>query len=550
MQHLLLFTLISISFVSCNNHSEHTNSLIRLEALIEERPDSVLYSLERTQMNQLTNQEEKAKYALLYSMALDKNYIDTTDFRVLQPAIDYYNNNGNATDKLRTFYYQGRIYQNKGNDALAMACFIKALEEGEHSTDTLTKARIYVAQGVIHETLLKWNDAIQANLQAANYFHKKNRTDSYVNCLLKVCSIYMQQQDYKNANYFLNQCNSSLSRLSNQILGLYYSNLLTIQAETEKNHDTIRATISQVIQLIANENIDHLSLANAYLTIGEYDVALNTLSKQNHITNLSQEMRYLIILSEIYKKQNKYQAALETYTKYYELHDAQVYSIFQQDAQFVDERHALELQTIQEKRMKNRIIACSLIIFLILTALVLYIKVRLNRRIAKQAQAEKEAEHYRLLYQQMEDEKDRLTELLSYSNKLNNEIKGIISERLELLNKFFTLYITNNSDISRTVDKELDELLTNKDSFMASTRLAFAGSHPNFVKYLEEHGLTEKEIEYCCLYALGLKGKEVGTYLKMRSHYNLSSIIRAKLGLEESHTNLSIYIRKLMVSIK
>ena len=36
------------------------------------------------------------------SMALDKNYIDTTTFDIIQPAIDYYLSKGNADEKLRT----------------------------------------------------------------------------------------------------------------------------------------------------------------------------------------------------------------------------------------------------------------------------------------------------------------------------------------------------------------------------------------------------------------------------------------------------------------
>ena len=149
----------------------------------------------------------------------------------------------------------------------------------------------------------------------------------------------------------------------------------------------------------------------------------------------------------------------------------------------------------------------------------------------------------------MEYEKDNLSELLSKNDNMDSKIRSIVAKRIELLNKFFTMYITNNSEISRKVDKELDDLLADKDSFMTSTRLAFAGSHPNFIKYLEEHNLTEREIEYCCLYALGLKGKEVGSYIKMRSHFNISSDIRKKLGLGESDTNLGIYIRKLLTAL-
>lgn len=94
-----------------------------MESYIEERPDSALAVLKQMNASELSGKEEKAKHALLYSMALDKNVIDKTDFEVLQPAIDYFENNGgSATDKMRTYYYQGRIYQNQGNDALAMEC--------------------------------------------------------------------------------------------------------------------------------------------------------------------------------------------------------------------------------------------------------------------------------------------------------------------------------------------------------------------------------------------------------------------------------------------
>lgn len=121
---------------------------------------------------------------------------------------------------------------------------------------------------------------------------------------------------------------------------------------------------------------------------------------------------------------------------------------------------------------------------------------------------------------------------------------------MELLNKFFAAYIASNSDLDRKANMEMEELLANKDAFMMSTKYAFSGSHPQFIRYLEERGLSDWEICYCCLYALGLKGKEVGTYIQMRSHYNNSSEIREKLGISEHDTNLGIYIRKLLRSFE
>ena len=60
------------------------------------------------------------------------------------------------------------------------------------------------------------------------------------------------------------------------------------------------------------------------------------------------------------------------------------------------------------------------------------------------------------------------------------------------------------------------------------------------------HGLTESEINYVCLYAIGLRGKEVGEYMQLKRHYHISSDVRKKLDLDEHQTNIGIYVRKLM----
>lgn len=72
-------------------------------------------------------------------------------------------------------------------------------------------------------------------------------------------------------------------------------------------------------------------------------------------------------------------------------------------------------------------------------------------------------------------------ELLSHNNDLDNNVREVVGKRIELLINISIVYITNNSKISRKIDKEL--LLASKDLFMSSTRLAFAGSYPKFIKY-------------------------------------------------------------------
>jgi hypothetical protein len=248
----------------------------------------------------------------------------------------------------------------------------------------------------------------------------------------------------------------------------------------------------------------------------------------------------------IYEKLGRYEESLRAYKEFMVVSDSTSLAIMRQDTKFVEEKHNLELQTIKEKESKMRIILWSALFIAILLSIIVFIRYRLKVNRMEKTIAEQETEKYRLLYLQIEEERDNLTNLLAQSEEFAPEIKTAVVKRLELLNKFFTAFITNNSDIDRNASKEMEELLANKDTFMASTKLAFAGSHPKFIKYLEEHNLSEQEIEICCLYAIGLKGKDIKAYTNQSRHYHQSADIRHKLGLTESDTNLSIFLRDML----
>lgn len=549
MKHYLSVIILAICLISCNSHSKHWDTLSQVESYIEERPDSALVVLEQINTSELSCKEEKAKHALLYSMALDKNFIDKTDFEVLQPAIDYYEDNGSATDKLRTYYYQGRIFQNKGNDALAMESFVNAIEEGENSNDILTTARTYFAQSKIYYSLYEWDSFIESNKSAANLFQEAGVLNSYANCLIRIINGYTLKEDPENALLYIEECKRFLNTISSSRLGDFYSSYLTYLIKYGEEQEIIKI-ISDYMNAVPASKIDWLTIANSYIKIKRYDDALETVYQCSNDIEITAGLKYQAIISDIYQHLGRYKESLEAYKKYMAASDSADYAVMRQDTKFVEERHQLELQTLTERESKKRVLLFATICITLLLGIILWIRTRLKVNRMEKAIAEQEMERYRAMYEQMEEERDNLANLLAQNDELEPDVKTAVGKRLELLNKFFTAYITNNIEIDRKANKEMEELLANKDTFMVSTKLAFAGSHPKFIKYLEERGLTEWEINYCCLYALGLKGKEVGTYIRMRSHYNNSSEVREKLGINEHETNLGIYIRKLLKSFE
>jgi hypothetical protein len=154
------------------------------------------------------------------------------------------------------------------------------------------------------------------------------------------------------------------------------------------------------------------------------------------------------------------------------------------------------------------------------------------------------------LKQQLETlqaECDGLKIVLNKNRTLNMEVQNSIKERIEILNTVIASEITANNSFSKKFNTWIKKAFADKDKFMDNTRLAFTASHPHFIAAMEEHHLTRKEINISCLYAMGLRGKEVGEYTQIKGHYNISCAIRKKLGISDN-SNIGIKLRNLMKS--
>jgi tetratricopeptide (TPR) repeat protein len=170
IQNIIITLMIILLFASCNRNTAILEEMGMAENLMDSKPDSALTILENIPVTNIKGKEIAARYALLKSIALDKNYIDTTTFDVLQPAIDYYLKKGSPDEKLRTYYYQGRIYQNQGDDDCAMQSFLNGCDLKQVVTDSLLLAHTLVAQGTLYLKQYKINEFVQNNIEAAKLY--------------------------------------------------------------------------------------------------------------------------------------------------------------------------------------------------------------------------------------------------------------------------------------------------------------------------------------------------------------------------------------------
>lgn len=547
----LAVVLISIVMLSaCERHSQIWEQMDVAEKIMGNKPDSALAMLESIPASSAKDKKTAARYALLKSMALDKNYIDTTNFNVLQPAIDYYLKNGTPDEQLRTYYYQGRIYQNRGDDDSAMQSFMNGRDLSQKVTDSLALAHTLVAQGTLYLKQYKTNEFTQNNIAAAKLYGGIGKSLFEIKSYTNAIDGYIMMNNKIAADSLLSVC-IPLVQKNPDGEEYMFASLLSYTIEFCSPHD-IKAFLDdhQDFELTKDETMD---FARGYSKIGEYDKAIKCLAEITPDASTLDSLKYASVKIDVLEKQGRNKEALDLYKDYSAMLERYQKGLFSKDLLFSDKKHQLEMKRLLELQNRDRIILSTLCCIFVLVILIgwLYYREHLNK--VKRILTEKEnanlrleQENLKLEITQLESERDHLKELQKEHSEMPRPIQDVIKKRLDILNGLLAKEITKNDSYAAPYKKWIETFRNDKKKFMDSTRLAFAASHPKLIEYLEQHGLTTYDINYLCLYAIGLRGKEVGEYIQIKRHYIISHEIRKKLGIDEHETNIGIYIRRLM----
>ena len=544
MKQYIIVIISALCLASCSHHSKHWETLTQIEAFVEENPDSALSVLQCIEVDDLSGSEEKAKHALLLLMALDKNDVAETDFEILHPAIDYYKNNGTPTEQMLTLFYQGQIHRINSQYAQALACFGEAIKIDENSKDIQTKARIYDAQGDVYRVLTKWDETIKSKLCAAEYFSKLNNTDSYVSSLLDVFYTYTQNGDSISAGRYHNKCNDYLKDISSKTRNKYYCYYLNYLIATNKLN-VIENTIQEYLSEVPANNLDYLSLAYAYMALGDINKVAEALSKNELPADKENILRQYAIVAALNAHMQEGRDMLKSSKEFFIERDSLIYSLYENDIQYMHQKNSAKLQQEREELKKHtKTIIITSVILVLLIALYLLRK-RLQNSRTKNIILESEKTLYENMYKEVLSERDSLNDMLTNSS-IREETMTIIRKRLEVLNAIVVSHLSDRESDNKRANEQLQNLIANREEFIKSTRLTLEENYPHFFAYLHDKGLEEFEIDFCCLYAIGMKGKEVKAYTNLNRHYKDSSEVRQKLGLVESDTNLSNFLQKLL----
>lgn len=444
---VLIIAFITGAVFSCTDNSEAEKRLTSAEALMNQHPDSALAILQGIDRSSLSSGKEKARYALLMSQALDKNYIDTTTFDILQPAIDYYIDKGTPDEKLTTFYYQGRIYQNKGDEDNAMLSFINA-REITGVTDTLTFAHLLVAQGVLYLRQYKTTDFVENNLEAAKLYGAIGRHTLEIGSYAKALNGYVTMNDRHAADSVMSICIPLTREYPDGEASLFPAILgYTIDFGSP---DDIKAFLDNYGDFELDRDAA-MDFARGYSKIGELGKAWDMITSVSPGAHPADSLKYATVKLDILERQGKYEEAFDLYRDYSAMLERYQKDLLTQDLLFSDKKHQLEVDVLQERTQKERFvwIALGVILLLIIIYQMWVRKLRiehendllkiqtLQQNLFESGQKQNEAqERIKKLFQTRFHLLDGLASSYFESKETGQEQKRIFAEVKESINNF------------------------------------------------------------------------------------------------------------------
>lgn len=541
--------LTCCAVMSCVDDSAVVTELDWAEAVMEAHPDSALALLDTLDRNRLRTRGAKARHALLYSQALDKNWIDLSTDSIIKPAVKYYARHGSPDDRLKAQYYLGRIYQNAGDNESAMRCFVNAEGYASKCDDAGMAGRLYTAMTAIYYSIYQFEMALEASANAADYYLLDADTNWYAYKMITAANISLFLKDTVKAQEYLDKVRPVFQNISDEERGYYFGEYLkTLPKDSVM---LIRTTLDEYLSTVTDPAYqDRIAIALAWHRIGQPDSALAALTPP--APYFQAEQSYWLLLSYIWEEKGDYDKAYRYLKTFMNMEVEESLTAVKDDTKYV--RTQMDAKR-KHYRLTISLVASALIIVIIALSAYLIILRSRNARLKAENRYTKAVTRMQALemtYQELSSANDTiqkqyesvLSDLKSKTTD-NHELRSMITKRMQIFFKLLVSVIIYGK-ISDTSESEIKSVVDNRQMLLDYLRQYTSMTYPELESYLTEHGLSERERDFCNLYLLGLRGNEIGQYLGLARHYSVSSGIRKKLGLGEHDVNIDTHLRQLI----
>ena len=299
-----------IVFVSSCASKEAKRIMDTADAVMWTRPDSALAVLESIDTLSLKTRAQRARYSLLYTMALGRNHRDIPDLRIIKPAASYYERHGSNDDRMKMYFYLGVAQYDTGDPEAAITSYLRAKEYSSRSDNLVFRgiisssiSDVYLWNNNNSESILYCKEACDYFVQAKDSFRLWNTTGLLANR-------YSNIRDWAKADslysIFFSQPIRDTSIYARQLLNLAWNNIFKPGSDPHESIDLFRKATGEFGGTPSLS--DYCVYAYASEIIGDYDTANDLIRQLENVDSSSTILK--IWKYRIFKRRGDYKDAL------------------------------------------------------------------------------------------------------------------------------------------------------------------------------------------------------------------------------------------------
>lgn len=373
------------------SRSSRDPCLARIAAIVSDRPEEALASLDSIDKNSLSKSD--SHYCDLLSIkARDKAYIDHESDSLVLDVIGYYSSRPETPEYPEALYYGGRVYSDMGDYPSALRYYQKALGYLEKSPDNSDmECRINNQIGMLLKNLRLYDQAEPYFIKVLNEKIAERDSLGIVYTMQQLGTLYMDWEQTDKADSILTRSMEYEAPITSTVKALTRLHLAVVNQDKgniQTALDLVRHTPDQVSPVSRDAALT--SAAFIYLEAGITDTAFMYARELIRDENsLNQESGYRIILTTEFRNL----LPPDTLAQYYEDYERILESDYDnnrikqtllQQSLYNYETH--ERKRIEAQKSKERMLYFIwgfIVVTAILSCVILYLKYRNKTNIIK-----------------------------------------------------------------------------------------------------------------------------------------------------------------------
>ena len=551
MKHLIyliptLFLTLHI-ITACHKETEAdiTASLDLAAEVMQQHADSALSLLSDIDPHAISTAPNRARYALLYSQALDKTGTDLDNDSVIAPAIAYYSKNRDMPEYGVALYYLARIYENAGDIDNAIKTSVMAEVFLMNAGNDEMLGLLFANRGYLYSFQYNMKDEITMYKRSIHHYLQSGNTRNACFSYLALSNAYDCMGDTLHAIISLDRAQELAQTIADTALlyetEIYRASLYAnIDSCLPKARDILLTAMGRYCNGAA-DTAQFFLLSNIYHRLGNNDSALYYIEHYTHRAEESDEtlLGYYALKSEILGDMQRYREALACNEKYTEITNRVHYAQQQSSIKEMEIKYKNRLLAQSYKMLHMRHIVVTVILTV---AVILFLMMMLLYRRYKEARIN---EYYHLLedakynYSSLKKQFDTLKQFADSQQDNKFLFINTLDIRIETLRRLLEMtdaYENNDEEFYRKCREYLRLCNDNKESVLGDLQKIVTLYCGNVPDYLRQHypRLNNDDINICCMECLHFTPQQIRilfNYSNNKSIYTKRNRLRNKLRL-------------------